>query len=82
MSCFWIFYIVIFYLKLDVSETKFSLLQKKKNIFSLDQSIKQVPISGNLHQHRIGYTNQTQHNPSARVNEKYWNIKKLHMYEA
>jgi hypothetical protein len=41
-----------------------------------------IPISGHLHQHKMGYTNQAQHKSSARVKTKIRIIKNLHMHEA
>jgi hypothetical protein len=35
------------------------------------QSIELVPISGHLLEHKIGYTSQAQHNPSARAKTKH-----------
>jgi hypothetical protein len=41
------------------------------NLLSWAQSIGLVPISGHLHQRKVGYTNQAQHKPSARVKIKH-----------
>jgi hypothetical protein len=42
-----------------------------------------IPISGHQHKHKIGYTNQAQHKPSARAKTNVKNIKtKLLVYVA
>jgi hypothetical protein len=46
------------------------------NLLSLAQSIELFPISRHQHQHRIGYVNQAQHKPYARVKTNIENIKK------
>jgi hypothetical protein len=68
-----------FYLKHNILKT---VSVFRWNLLSWAQSIELVSISGRLHQHKIGYTNQAQHKPSARFKRNIKNIKKLDTYEA
>jgi hypothetical protein len=52
----------------------------RQNLVSWAYSIELVPVCGQLHQHKVGYTSQVQHKLSARVKKKTW--KKLDTYEA
>jgi hypothetical protein len=59
----------VLYKKHDVSETGFCLRLQVK-LISWTQSIELVPISGHLRQHKIEYTSQAHHKPSARAKTK------------
>jgi hypothetical protein len=53
-----------------------------KALLSSAQFIELVPISRHQYQHKRGYTNQPQHEPSVRVVTNMENIKKYHTLEA
>jgi hypothetical protein len=65
--CFWTLSIALFLFKTpNISEIRFCLhLQvEPAQLGPIDRL---VPISGQQQQHKIGYINQAQHNPSVRV---------------
>lgn len=53
-----------------------------KALLSSAQFVQLVPISRHQHQHKRGYTNQPQHEPSVRVITNMKNIKTFHTLEA
>jgi hypothetical protein len=68
-----------FYLKQITFRRLDSISFFRKNLLSWAQSIELVPISGHLCQHKVGYTSQTQHKPSARAKKTLTYLKTLHV---
>jgi hypothetical protein len=73
----------VFYLKHTSFRRLDSVSVFRWNLLSWAEPIELVPISGHQYQHEIGYINQAQHKPSARVKTNIENIcKELHTHEA
>jgi hypothetical protein len=70
----------VFYLKQHFGDWILSP-SSGKNLLCWGQLTEVVRISGHQQQPKIGYINQPQYKPSAKVKAHFKNIKKLHTYE-